>query len=421
MANEFSKEERVAFEQMTEGFEDALVLSRNVSVYNTDSQMMERANDTIWRPMPYILSSIDGAPRTDISGSYQTATQLSVPATLGFNKTAPWTLDAKELRDALQENRLGSAARQRLASDINIAVMNVAAAQGTVVVKRTAAASGFDDVAELDTAFNELGVMSEDRYLALSSRDYNGMASNLAGRQTMNQKPTTAYEKAYVGQVSGFETYKMDYANRIAAQTASITVDTDGANIDYVPAATSTSVGGQINVDNRTQTISCTTNTGVVAGDCFTIAGINSVHHITKQDTGQLKTFRVISVPTSTSLVISPPIISASSTPTDPEVQYQNCVANSVSDTAAVVWLNVAAAAINPFWHKDSIELMPGRYAGNPDGATMLRYTSDQGIELTLTKQFAIDTRVTKYRLDTYFGVTMCNPEMAGVVIFGQT
>jgi hypothetical protein len=255
MANEFSKEERVAFEQMTEGFEDALVLSRNVSVYNTDSQMMERANDTIWRPMPYILSSIDGAPRTDISGSYQTATQLAVPATLGFNKTAPWTLDAKELRDALQENRLGTAARQRLASDINIAVMNVAAAQGTVVVKRTAAASGFDDVAELDTAFNELGVMSEDRYLALSSRDYNGMASNLAGRQTMNQKPTTAYEKAYVGQVSGFETYKMDYANRIAAQATSITVDTDGANIDYVPAATSTSVGGQINVDNRTQNL----------------------------------------------------------------------------------------------------------------------------------------------------------------------
>jgi hypothetical protein len=421
MANEFSKEERVAFEQMTEGFEDALVLSRNVSVYTSDSQMMERANDTIWRPMPYIMSSVDGAPRTNISSLYQDVTQLSVPATLGFNKTAPWTLDAKQLRDALQEGNIAKGAQQRLASDINIAVMNVAAAQGTVVIKRTAAASGFDDVAECDAAFNELGVMSDNRYLALSSRDYNGMASNLASRQTMNQKPTTAYEKAYVGTVSGFETYKMDYANRILAQTATITVDTDGANIDYVPQSTSTSVGGQINVDNRTQTISCTTNTGVVAGDCFTIAGINSVHHITKQDTGQLKTFRVISVPTSTSLVISPPIISASTTPTDPEVQYQNCVANSVSNTAAVVWLNVAAAAINPFWHKDSIELMPGRYAGNPDGATMLRYTSEQGIELTLTKQYEIDTRVTKYRLDTFFGVTMCNPEMAGVVLFGQS
>ena len=43
MANAFSKEERVAFEDILEGFQDALVLSRNVSVYNTDSEMMERA------------------------------------------------------------------------------------------------------------------------------------------------------------------------------------------------------------------------------------------------------------------------------------------------------------------------------------------------------------------------------------------
>ena len=47
MPNAFSKEERVAFEDILEGFQDALVLSRNVSVYNTDSTEMERANDII--------------------------------------------------------------------------------------------------------------------------------------------------------------------------------------------------------------------------------------------------------------------------------------------------------------------------------------------------------------------------------------
>ena len=122
-----------------------------------------------------------------------------------------------------------------------------------------------------------------------------------------------------------------------------------------------------------------------------------------------------------TVLVISPQIVTASTTPTDAELQYKNAELVSTSGTAACTKLNIAAAAINPFWHKDSIELMPGRYAGDADGATMLRYTSDQGIELTLTKQFAIDTRVTKYRLDTFFGVTMCAPEMAGILIFGQT
>lgn len=422
MANSFNKEERVAFEQILEGFQDALVLSRNVNVYNTDQAMMERTNDTIWRPMPYIADSIDAAAGTDISASFKDFTQLAVPATIGFNKAVPFSLTAKELRDQLQEGRLGDAAKQKLASDINVAVMNVAANQGTLVVARTGAASGFDDVAECEAIMNEQGVMDDARYLALSTRDYNGMASNLAGRQTLTGKPLTAYEKAFVGEVASFETYKMDYANRIGANAATITIDTDGANIDYVPQATSTSVGGQINVDNRYQTVTVSSTTGVTAGDAFTIAGINAVHHITKQDTGQPKTFRVLSVDSGTTMTISPPIISASSTPTDAEQQYQNCVANSVSNTAAITFLNVAAASVNCFWHRDAIELLPGRYSVPADaGVSVLRAATDQGIELVMTKQYDINTMKTKYRLDTLFGVSMVNPEMAGILLFGQS
>lgn len=422
MANAFNKEERVAFEQILEGFQDALVLSRNVNVYSTDQAMMERTNDTIWRPMPYIADSIDAAAGTDISASFKDFTQLAVPATIGFNKAVPFSLTAKELRDQLQEGRLGDAAKQKLASDINVAVMNVAANQGTLAVARTGAASGFDDVAECEAIMNEQGVMSEGRYLALSTRDYNGMASNLAGRQTLQGKPLTAYEKAFVGEVASFDTYKLDYANRIVANAATVTIDTDGANIDYVPAATSTSVGGQINVDNRYQTVTISTTTGVTAGDAFTIAGINAVHHITKQDTGQPKTFRVISVDSATTMTISPPIISASSTPTDAEAQYQNCVANSVSNTAAITFLNVAAASVNCFWHRDAIELLPGRYSVPGDaGAAVMRAATDQGIELVMTKQYDINTMKTKYRLDTLFGVAMVNPEMAGILLFGQS
>jgi len=62
MSNSFSKEERVAFEDLLEGFQDALVLSRHVNIYNTDQTMMERANNTIWRPQPYIAQSISSTP-----------------------------------------------------------------------------------------------------------------------------------------------------------------------------------------------------------------------------------------------------------------------------------------------------------------------------------------------------------------------
>ena len=425
MANAFSKEERVAFENLLEGFQDALVLSRNVSIYNTDSTMMERTNNVIWRPMPYIAQSISSTPGVSIAGSYQDMTQLSVPATLGFSRTVPWTMTALELRDALQENRLGDAAKQKLASDINLAIMNVAAAQGSLVVDVSGAAGDYDDVALADSIMNEQGVVNFDRFLALSSRDCNGLAGNLAAvtRSFGNQKSDRAYERNYVGMVAGFETYKMDYANRIAAAGGggAITIDTQAAANNYlVPSATSTALTGETqNVDNRFQTITVSTTVGVAAGDAFTIDGVEAVHHITKQSTGQLKTFRVIQVVNGTDMVITPGIISNQGG-TDAEAQYQNVIVTPAA-AASITWLNVNATNINPFWQRDALEILPGRYAVPTDaGTAVMRASTDQGIELVMQKWYDINSMTTLYRLDTLFGVVNKQPEMSGILLFNQ-
>lgn len=424
MSNAFSKEERVAFELLLEGFNDQQVMSRNVSIYGTDQVTMERTSDVIWRPQPYISTSYDG---TDQTANFKDFTQLAVPATIGFSKSVPWVLTAKELRDALQEQRLGTAAKQKLASDINVAVTNVAALQGTLVVKRSAAASGFDDVAQCEAIMNEQGVAYDDRYIALSTRDYNGMASNLqvASRSFDNAKSVTAYEKAYVGRVASFDTYKLDYARRIAAAAggAGLTMSTlDGGGNYYTPKATSTASTGEVgNVDNRYQTITVSSTTNVVAGDAFTVAALDAVHHITKGDTGQLKTFRVISVPSATTLVISPPMITNQGA-TNAEAEYQNCVINTKAANSAIVFLNTVAGFANPFWQKDAIEILPGRYAVPGDaGVAVLRASTDQGIELVMQKFYDINTMKTKYRLDTLFGVVNKAPEMSGIILFSQT
>jgi len=424
MANAFSKEEIVAFEDILEGFNDALILSKNVTVYNTNGVTMERARDTIWRPQPYIAQSFDRTVGTSIASDVSNMTQLSVPSTLGFNKCSAWQMNALELRDALQEGRLGDAAKQKLASDINLSVMDLAAAQGTLVVPIATAAGTYDDVALCDSIMNEQGVMAGDRYLALSSRDYNGMAGNLAvaTRSFTGNKSANAYERSYVGEVASFSTYKLDYADRCSANSASRTIATNGAQVRYVPQATTSSTGGVLNVDNRYQTVTVSSTTGITAGDSFTIDGIEAVHHITKRSTGELKTFRVISVDSGTTMTISPPIIGANSSPTDAELQYKNVEVVSTSATAPINFLNIAASNINPFWRKDSIELLPGRYAV-PDGAgvDVLRASTDQGIELVMTKKFDPLTFQTLYTLDTLYGVVMTNPEMAGILLFNQT
>jgi hypothetical protein len=423
MSNSFSKEERIAFENLLEGFQDALVLSRNVAVFNTDQTMMERTNNILWRPQPYISVSYSG---TDMTANFDAYTQLTVPATIGFGRSVPWVMTATELRDSLQEGRLGDAAKQKLASDINVSVMNVAALQGTIFVKRTAAASGFDDVAEIEAAMNERGVQQDSRYLALSTRDYNGMASDLAKstRSFGNDISDSALRRAFVGQIASFETYKMDYGLRKAAAAggAGVQMSTLTAAGNYwVPKATTVSATGETsNVDNRYQTITVNGTANIQPGDAFTIGNVFQVHLITKQSTGILKPFRVVAVPSGTTLVISPPIISNQGG-SDAEAQYQNCVVTTQSATAPITFLNTAAGFMNPFWHKDAIELLPGRYAVPSDaGAAVMRASTDQGIELVMTKQYDINTMRTKYRLDTLYGVVNKQPEMTGIVMFAQ-
>ena len=421
MANEFTKEEKVAFDQILMGFEDAQVLSKIVKKYSTDNTTMERTNDVIWRPQPYIMESYDGEDQT---ANFADKVQCSVPATIGFKKSVPWLMTALELRDALQESRLGEGAKQKIASDINVAVNNVIALQGTLVVTQTSAAAGFVDIAKIDTLMNEQGVINYDRYVALSSLAYNGMAANLANRSDMSpSKVLTAYDRAYVGNVSGMETFKMDYSNRIAAAAGTVTISTLDAGLQfYAPEATSTATTGEVsNVDNRYQQVTVSATTSVVAGDAFTIATLYAVHHITKASTGRLKTFRVISVDSDTTMTICPPIIS-NQVVSDAGTQYQNCTIGTKSGTSALVFLNSVAANINPFWQKGALELLPGRYAVPEDaGMSVMRGTTSNGLEIVMTKQADINTLKTKYRVDCFFGVVNLAPEMSGIVLFSQS
>ena len=426
MANSFSKEEVVAFDQVLEGFDDALVISKAFKKYNLDGTTAERAFNTIWRPQPYIAQSFTGLDQS--SNFARNYTQLSVPTTLSYSHSVPLTLTALELRDALQEQRLGKAAMQRLASDINVDCSNLAALQGTVFVKRTSAASGFDDVAAIDTAFNRMGIPMSDRKAMYSSADYNSMASNLASRTLDNNKSLSAYEKAYVGNVANFETYKLDYAYRLTAALGTGVTITNASALYYTPVATTLSADGlsRTNVDNRYQTVTLAVGGGTVkAGDAFNIALVNEVHHITKADTGSLKTFRIISQATgsaggSGNYVISPPIISGTGG-TDAELQYKN-VTQAPTNGAVITFLNTVSGTVNPFWQDDAFEIMPGRYVPAPDsGMAVMSATTDSGITVTMARQGAIGDLSTKYRWDVFYGLVNLQPEMTGVEMFSQT
>ena len=248
-----------------------------------------------------------------------------------------------------------------------------------------------------------------------------GLAGNLASR-TLMPKSVDAYAKSRVGMIANLETFKIAKGRPIVANAVTETVDTTGAQVRYVPLAAESTTAGEINVDNRTQQITVSGTTGTLAEDCFTIAGIEAVHQITKESTGRLKTFRVISVDSGVLLTISPPMVGANSSPTAPEDQYKNVEVASTSATAAITFLNLTASVLNPFWHRDSVELLIGRYRVPTDqGPAVLKSTTKQGLEIVMTKAFNAGTYESDYFLDTFYGTVNLCPEMNGVQFFGQS
>jgi hypothetical protein len=410
MANAFNKEEVVLFEKVLEQFDKNTVMSQKAASFDPPGETMQRTGDTIWRPQPYIAETVDGL---DITGLYEDLLELSVPSRTDHYKNVPWKLNALALRDSHYMARQTVAAAQALSAEIEKALALNISITGGHFIKR-GALTGYDDIAECDTSMTEIGVQANDRAFFLNSRDYNKIASSLAGKQYIDSgKSLTALEKSLIGQYAGFDTYKIDVQPRIAAAAGGATT-VNGANQVLTPASTSTAATGEVsNVDNRYQYLIVDNTAGVVAGDAFTLPTVKRVHMITKQDTGTLFTNRVIEVVNGTTLKVLAMIDSGF---------YQN-VTNAPVDGSSLTWLNTVAAPTNVFWQGNSVEVVRGRLAieSFADSMAVMSGTSDQGVTITMAKQANIDDFTQKYRWTVFFGVNNLNPLMNGVMLANQT
>lgn len=419
MATSLTKQEKVMFDAIIDGLDDALVIAKSAETYTFGSPLEQsRARDKFWLPAPMIGASYDGF---DQSANFDGLTQLNVPATVGYHKSVPKTLSSKNLRNDYAMNQWGKAAKQKLASDINLALFNTAALYGSIVSKRTVAATGYDDVADIDVRMTRIGVPMDGRMAFYAPSVMNAMAGNLASRAEATERSKNAYEMARIRHdVAGFEVFKNDQEIRLTAATGGA-VTVNGANQRTVPAATSISAGLEENKDNRYTDLVVTGGTyaNIKVGDAFTIANVNEVHLITKGDTGQLKTFRVVALPAANTIRIYPAIIDAAEGSIGSK-EYANVTAGPVN-TAAITWLNTFAAPMSPFFRKEALLLIPGSFEVDPDdGWQVMRDTTEMGIGVTYVRQGNIDTLNVKARFDLDFGTALLNPEMAGVQLFNQ-
>lgn len=419
-----------AFDDMLQGFDDMLVVAQEVERFNLPGgpAQQQQMNDKVWRPQPFIPAVYDGFDQTSNFGDI---TQLSVPVSVGVHKVTPIKIGPKDGRDKANIQRYFRDAALSLASQVNLSVFQTAVNWATLVSKRTVAPTGYDDLAAMSAIMVEQGVPNFDKKAFYNVRDYLTMAGNIAKPATSDSPlARTAYERAYVKSIGNFDLFENDQSIIVPAATATGVTITNSQPLYYTPAASTLDVDGNpTNVDNRTQLISIAVTSGTVkVGDCFAFPGapVNSLHHISKQNTGQLKTFRIMSIVSGAggtgTVRISPPIISGTGG-TRAELEYKN-VSAAPANGATITFLNTVSAPANVFFHKRAIELIPGTYAVDPDAGWSVAQrgtTPKLGLPIQLTGQGNINDLSGKWRLDIDYGLGALQPEMIGLQLFNQS
>jgi len=419
MANDFSQTVDIFFEEVVQGFEATNITAKNVSMYKPEVGRLALGGQTFYRPMPLMVETADGR---DISSAYQDLTELTVPSTITEShiRNVPVQLTGVDLNNPHVLKNAVDAAVIKLSNKLDTLVADKIATYGTLVVTSENNIDSYDEAAEADAIMLEQQASNGMRCMILNPRMAKNMAGDLAGRQTMTGAPMSAYERNTLPPVAGFDTFRSDYGKTITG--SSLTGDlVAGADQNLDPVAKD---ANDLPVDNRTMTLvvddGSDGNTGLVAGDAFTIAGVYSVGHINKQSTGQLKTFRVIAVD-GKNVTIAPAIIPADGS-SDAQKAYAN-VNTTPADNAAITVLNTTTKPASVFYEKGAVEIIHADFdmsSFQADGKKVRHATTDSGVQIVMISDSNIDTLSTKYRMFIWANVEVLNYELAGILLEGQ-
>lgn len=409
MSNSLAKDLEIMFENFVEGYDAACVISREAETSFPDPKTMQRAGDTFYRMQDYNASVVTGL---DVSAATKTdVIQRMVPTIFRSPDNVVFQLDAKELRDPSHKTRMGAAASRRLAAEIDKNLYSTVASNAGIVIKTTSALS-WTDGATAEALMLGKGVQSgRDRKLFLNPYDYKDVAKDLGNRAYLGDTNLDAYERSKVPDIAGFRTFRTDNVSNLSAIGTVSGTTVNGAAQALSPAA----MNGNVPQDNRqmTLTVAGANVANIKAGDSFT-CGINWVHQIDKSDTGQLATFRVLSVAGGgTSLTITPAIIASG--------PYQNVTA-APANSAPVTFLNTVTKPVNAFWADGSVALDYGQLEFPKDqGAAVLTARTKNGVPLLMSASFNHLTGISVVRCTTLYATTVLDPEQVGIILANQT
>lgn len=410
----------VLFENALETFETQDMLLSLTTFFQPDGSTMQNAGNFIWRPVQQHRPIIEGF---DLSGLETGIIEETYPAVLGTPQNDFIEQRADDVRDIQFWKRAGQQSGRRQASNLNKAIANAVATQGSLYY-RSNVTSGFDFIAEGQALMNERQGEHMMRYYVLNDRDNLKYAKDLASRETIKGRPADTWNTGQIGSmVAEFDVYTGSYlptltggANPATTVTGDQSFAPEGGTVDATTGVTA-------NVDWRTATIVVADSSGYSIGDKVSFAnGADDVQSIGLDDktlTGQAMTFTIVAIPSGTTVRVFPkPIALDDSGLSTLEKAYAN-IDTQILGTATMDRLNITDAKTNLFWDKDAVEVLGGTVPANLfkefDGMKVVSETMSNGQDMYMIYDGQIDKFTFRYRLFTWFGITIADPMRVGV------
>ena len=206
---------------------------------------------------------------------------------------------------------------------------------------------------------------------------------------------------------------------------ASPTSMVDGANHVGRPTAGDVSTAGVVsNTDYRVFDVTVDDGTVFSVGDKVTIGSLESVGLADKTRTNQDMTFSVVDTGATRITVMPKPISVTDAVNLSLTERAYGNVSGSISDNDSVVRLNTdTAVKSNIFFDKMAVEVLGGTLPANLfsefDGLKVMSERMKNGQTMYMVYDGNLTDLTFRFRVFTWWGITVVNPSMAGVAVRG--
>ncbi len=413
----------VMFEKTKETYEHQMQMLDLTYFHQPAAGTMQNTGNFVWYPVQQHAPIITG---WDLTGSETGIIEETYPALLGTPSNDFVRMRADDLRDTRFWERRGVQSGKRQATELNRLIAQAIVTQGSLFY-RSNATSGYDFIAEAQAIMNERELYEESRCFIINDRDNLTFGKDLAARQTLQGRPEAVWAKGQIGQnIAGFDVYTGSFLPNITGAADPVVTVTGNQAFVPVGGSVNATTGVVTNIDYREASLVINDSTLLTVGDKFqlenTAVAVQSVGLADKVASNHAMTFTVIELTDATHIKVYPkPIAVGQAAITDLQEAYAN-INTQILNAATITRLNIDASnKANIFFDKSAVEVIggtiPAELFKQYDGMKVITDTMSNGLQLYMVYDGDIATMNFRFRLFTWYGITICNPSNCGVAV----